>query len=335
MCEMPSHKEIDRRFRRLNPHSSIGSGLTWIGAIARSTPIVRAWLAILLTAIPLVLAGPASAASPPVNTVAPTLSGTAQNGVALTVNRGTWTGVATITYAYQWQLSSDGGASWTNISGATATSYTPPAGSTGKQARALVTATNGDGTTQATSPASAPILEGLPAATVTNDGSSTPAVSGEANAQAAPADVSTPESSSLSTRTVPDTTRLVLSGLSVSPRKFLVRKTRTRVTIRFWLGDPADVTLTFARALPGRRAGRACVAPARAAKNAERCTRRAVMGSLVRKGERGNNTVQFDSRVGTTLLPPARYRLTATARDARGNFTRAPAIALFTIAALS
>ena len=190
MCAMPSHKEIDRRFRRLNPHSSIGSGLTWTAPIARSTPIVRAWLAILLAAIPLVLAGPASAASPPVNTVAPTLSGLAKNGVALSTTSGTWTGVATITYAYQWQLSSDGGASWTNISGATTTSYTPPAGSTDKQARALVTATNGDGTTQATSPTSAPILEGLPAATVTTDGSSTPAVSGEANAQAAPADVS-------------------------------------------------------------------------------------------------------------------------------------------------
>jgi hypothetical protein len=102
--------------------------------------------------------GPAFAANPPVNTVAPTLSGTAQDGLVLTVAKGTWTGMATITYAYQWQVSTDGGASWTNINAATATTYTPPAGSAGEQVRALVTATNGDGSAQAATAASAPIL---------------------------------------------------------------------------------------------------------------------------------------------------------------------------------
>ena len=92
---------------------------------------------------------PASAvilANPPVNTVAPSLTGTAQDGTALTAAKGTWTGVATITYTYQWQQSSDGGVTWSNIAGATATTYTPPAGSAGKQVRVVVTATNGDGT---------------------------------------------------------------------------------------------------------------------------------------------------------------------------------------------
>ena len=52
---------------------------------------------------------PASAvilANPPVNTVAPSISGTAKDGVAITAVKGTWTGVATITYTYQWQQSS-------------------------------------------------------------------------------------------------------------------------------------------------------------------------------------------------------------------------------------
>jgi hypothetical protein len=115
-------------------------------------------------------ASPASAvilANPPVNTVAPSLSGTAKDGVAMTAAKGTWTGVATITYTYQWQASIDGGATWSDIAGATATSYTPPAGSAGKQVRVLVTATNPDGSSQAASPASAVILADPPVNTTT------------------------------------------------------------------------------------------------------------------------------------------------------------------------
>ena len=109
---------------------------------------------------------PSSSANPPVNTVAPSLTGTAKDGVALTAAKGTWTGMATITYTYQWQLTTDGGTTWTNIPGATATTYTPPAGNNGKQARVLVTATNPDGTNQAASPASAVILPNPPLNTV-------------------------------------------------------------------------------------------------------------------------------------------------------------------------
>ena len=105
-------------------------------------------------------------ASPPVNTVAPSLSGTAQDGKALTVAKGTWTGVATITYAYQWQLSTDGGASWSNIAAATGSSYTLPAGSAGDVVRALVTGTNADGSSQASSAASAVIIANPPVNTV-------------------------------------------------------------------------------------------------------------------------------------------------------------------------
>ncbi|MGZ4363524.1 MAG: hypothetical protein ACXVFF_14980 [Gaiellaceae bacterium] len=122
-------------------------------------------------------ASPASAvilANPPTNTVAPSLSATAKDGVAITVNKGTWTGVATITYTYQWQASTDGGATWSDIAGATATSYTPPAGSAGKQVRVLVTGTNGDGSSQAPSPASAVIVANPPVNTVAPSISGTP-----------------------------------------------------------------------------------------------------------------------------------------------------------------
>jgi hypothetical protein len=119
-------------------------------------------------------AASAFAATPPVNTVPPSLSGTAKDGVAITANKGTWTGVATITYTYQWQASSDGGATWSDIAGATATTYTPPAGSAGTQVRVIVTATNGDGTSQATSPASAVIVANPPVNTVAPSISGTP-----------------------------------------------------------------------------------------------------------------------------------------------------------------
>ncbi|MGZ8794185.1 MAG: hypothetical protein ACXW0F_06025, partial [Gaiellaceae bacterium] len=111
-------------------------------------------------------AATAFAATPPANTVPPSLSGTAKDGVAITANKGTWTGVGPITYTYQWQTSSDGGASWTDISGATATTYTPPAGSAGTQVRVIVTATNSGGATQAASPASAVIVANPPVNTV-------------------------------------------------------------------------------------------------------------------------------------------------------------------------
>ena len=48
-------------------------------------------------------AASAFAATPPANTVPPSLSGTAKDGVALTAAKGTWTGVGPITYTYQWQ----------------------------------------------------------------------------------------------------------------------------------------------------------------------------------------------------------------------------------------
>lgn len=42
--------------------------------------------------------------SAPVNTVAPTLSGTPQVGKTLTVDKGTWTGYPAPTFTYQWML---------------------------------------------------------------------------------------------------------------------------------------------------------------------------------------------------------------------------------------
>ena len=85
------------------------------------------------------------AATPPVNTVDPSISGTVQDGQTLTADRGTWTGTPTITYAYQWQRCDSGGGNCQNVSGATATTYALTSADVGSRMRVVVTATNAAG----------------------------------------------------------------------------------------------------------------------------------------------------------------------------------------------
>ena len=81
--------------------------------------------------------------APPVNTVRPAISGTAQRASTLTGSPGTWSGIGN-GYAYQWQRSSNG-TTWVDIAGATATGYELTVADVGASVRLLVTATNPDG----------------------------------------------------------------------------------------------------------------------------------------------------------------------------------------------
>ena len=92
---------------------------------------------------------------PPVNTVAPVISGTQVVGSALSSTTGTWTGTAPISYAYQWYR----GASL--ISGATSSSYTLVQADAGNSSNITcqVTASNGVGTATATSNTLAQIFD--------------------------------------------------------------------------------------------------------------------------------------------------------------------------------
>lgn len=74
--------------------------------------------------------------APPLNTVAPVVSGTASFGSTLTTTNGTWTGLAPITFTYQWQRVT------TNISGATSSTYALVAADVGNTIRCVVKATN-------------------------------------------------------------------------------------------------------------------------------------------------------------------------------------------------
>ena len=97
----------------------------------------------------------------PINTASPAITGTEQVGEELSVSTGTWQGVATITYAYQWQR--DG----VNISGATSNTYTLIGLDYDTAIDCDVTATNSlDSTTQASN-ATGAIAGTAPVNTVT------------------------------------------------------------------------------------------------------------------------------------------------------------------------
>src|SRR6185312_16333401 len=78
------------------------------------------------------------------NSVVPVVSGQSLQGQTVSVSTGTWSPTPT-GFAYQWQRSTDGGTTWSNISAATTSSYTVAAGDLGAQIRAAVTANNSYG----------------------------------------------------------------------------------------------------------------------------------------------------------------------------------------------
>jgi hypothetical protein len=82
---------------------------------------------------------------PPVNTVAPAITGTAQEGQTVTCSTGTWTGTPTITFAYQWKRNGS------NIGSATNSTYTLVTADVSQSITCQVTATNGSGSASATS----------------------------------------------------------------------------------------------------------------------------------------------------------------------------------------
>jgi hypothetical protein len=98
--------------------------------------------------------GGGAAATPPSNSVAPAVSGTAVVGQVLTTTDGTWAGTAPITYSYQWKRGA------TNI-GTNANTYTLVQADAGNTSNitCVVTATNAAGSANATSNTVAQILD--------------------------------------------------------------------------------------------------------------------------------------------------------------------------------
>src|SRR5690349_19216043 len=96
-----------------------------------------------------IFAAVASAAAP-TNTAPPTISGTAKSGEKLTANNGTWSNSPT-SFTYQWQRCASDGRSCGDVNGATSQTYAVSSPDVGHALRVVVTATNADGHSSATS----------------------------------------------------------------------------------------------------------------------------------------------------------------------------------------
>jgi uncharacterized protein YukE len=125
--------------------------------------------AAILTAAPGV-----AAASGPINTALPVVGGTLRDGSSVNVSNGKWQSPTTPTYTQQWMRCDTTGSECSNIAGATFHSYRLGHADVGHTMRAVVTATNGEGSASATSgqskivamappvKAKPPVISGLP-----------------------------------------------------------------------------------------------------------------------------------------------------------------------------
>lgn len=125
-------------------------GFTLYLTVTATTPTGASGGAVVYSAL---IAPPPPA---PVSLAAPTLSGTLRVGETLQANGGDWQGDG-LTLAYQWERSSDAGATWTVISGAIGSSYQLAAADAEASVRVRVTASNGGGSVDAASDAAGPV----------------------------------------------------------------------------------------------------------------------------------------------------------------------------------
>src|SRR5207248_1765801 len=123
-----------QRHRRLVRRGQAISSLAGVLVVAALVPAV----------------GSARTTAVPNNTVPPTISGSAREGQTLTTSNGSWTGAPT-KFEYQWQRCTAAGTGCADISGATAKSYTLATADVDNTVRVVVTASNADGQSTATS----------------------------------------------------------------------------------------------------------------------------------------------------------------------------------------
>jgi hypothetical protein len=176
--------------------------------------------AVGLSLVPLLSAGVAGATSSaippgqsvPLNDSPPTISGKAQVGQALNGSPGNWSGPATI-YAYQWQRCDSQGANCGGITGAAASTYSPPSADLGSTLRVAVIATNKNGTTYAISDPTAQIQAAVVPATTTPSTTSATTTTPSTSTSATSATTTTP---STSTSTTSATTTTPSTGTSTT-----------------------------------------------------------------------------------------------------------------------
>jgi uncharacterized repeat protein (TIGR01451 family) len=101
-------------------------------------------------------------AGAPANLASPSITGTAQAGSVLTAQQGSWRGVPLPTFGLQWQRCDAAGLSCADLTGATASTYTPVSADVGLTVRVQVTATNTGGTAGPVASAVTPVIAAAP-----------------------------------------------------------------------------------------------------------------------------------------------------------------------------
>lgn len=105
--------------------------------------------------------------SPPANTVAPAVTGTATVGQTLSCSTGTWTDdVGSHVFTYQWQRDTAGNLSFSNIGSATSSTYVLVDADDGNKVRCVVKDTDTNGNTSANSNAVGLVIEPVPTISV-------------------------------------------------------------------------------------------------------------------------------------------------------------------------
>ncbi len=130
------------------------------GRRRRSRPPV--WLigvvAVVAALVPAI--ADAAGSGPPVNTVAPSLSGQAKEGNVLTAKNGAWTGATPLTYTFAWEHYAAG--AWQPVEGASQSKYSPTSQYVGQEIRATVTAHNSAGETPVATAPTEPVAAAPP-----------------------------------------------------------------------------------------------------------------------------------------------------------------------------
>lgn len=127
----------------------------------RALAIPASIVLLLAAAAGLAAKGNASSQARPINESPPTISGTPEEGQTLTASNGRWSGTDPITYRYSWRRCDANGGSCSAIGGANQRTYALRRPDVGNTVRVRVTATNSDGSANATSVPSA-VVRGAP-----------------------------------------------------------------------------------------------------------------------------------------------------------------------------
>jgi hypothetical protein len=119
----------------------------------------------------------------------------------------------------------------------------------------------------------------------------------------------------------------VVSGFSESASRWRlgsslphIASTPVGTTFSFRLNEAGNIALSFIRTLPGRRAGKSCVAPNAKNRSHAKCKRTVGAGTLPVAAHAGLNKVGFQGRLSKTKkLSPGAYGVSITIRGSHGS----------------